>query len=117
VKGGPPSQTAPARSNLLKLLGSDPFLEGLLADRKQRGTAPLSFCAHDIHAPLGVFAGATATRDGLEDLDLFAVLFDQAADVDDALEADVGMFLTFGGWVRGVRCRLTLAAHGARPPE
>jgi hypothetical protein len=61
---------------------------------------------------------ATAARDGVDDLYLVAVVDDdQMADVDDALEADVGMFLTFGRWVRGVRCRLTLAAHGARPPE
>jgi hypothetical protein len=37
-----------------------------------------------------VFAGATAARSGLEDLDLFAVLFDQVADVDDALKTGVG---------------------------
>ena len=40
-------------------------------------------------------------RHGLEDLDLFAVLFDQVADVDDALVA--GARALFGGWVFGVR--------------
>jgi len=48
----------------------------------------LSFLAHD--TPLAVFAGAAAAGQRLYDLYLFAVLFDQMADVDDALEAGVG---------------------------
>jgi hypothetical protein len=28
-----------------------------------------------------------------------------------------GVVVILGGWVRGSRCRLTLAAHGATPPE
>jgi len=59
-----------------------------------------------MHAPLVVFAGAAAAGHRLYDLDLVAVVVDdQMADVDDA-EADAGMFLTFGGWVRWVRGRL-----------
>jgi hypothetical protein len=75
-------------------------LQGLFADRKERGTAPRSFCTHDMHAPLAANVGATSARNEVEVVDLFAVLFDQAADVDDALIAGVGMFLAFGGWVR-----------------
>ena len=40
-------------------------------------------------------------RDGLDTLDLFAVLFDQVADIDHALEA--GAEVLRGGWVFGVR--------------
>ncbi len=50
---------------------------------------------------LSEVARAAATRDGLGDLYLFAVLFDQVADVDHALEA--GARTLYGGWVRGVR--------------
>ena len=58
---------------------------------------------------------ASPTRNGLYDLDLFAVLFDQVPDVDDAIVAGVGtlqasvvrlygVIVIFGGWVRrGVR--------------
>jgi hypothetical protein len=28
-----------------------------------------------------------------------------------------GVVVILSGWVRGLRCRLTLAAHGATPPE
>jgi hypothetical protein len=56
--------------------------------------------------------GATAARHGLDDLDLFAGLFDQMADVDDTLVAGVGaleagvvrlygVVLLLGRWVRG----------------
>jgi hypothetical protein len=50
-----------------------------------------------MYAPLLDVAGAAATRDGLDDLYLFAVLFDQMADVDDALETGVWVILVFGG--------------------
>ncbi len=40
-------------------------------------------------------------HDGLDTLDLFAVLFDQVADIDHALEA--GAEVLRGGWVFGVR--------------
>jgi hypothetical protein len=64
-----------------------------------------------MHAPLAVFAGAATARDGVEDLDLFAVLFDQAPDADPAVVAGVGRL--FGGWV-GFGCgRVLCAAHGA----
>jgi hypothetical protein len=64
-----------------------------------------------------VFAGAAAARHRLDDLDLFSVVVDEMADVNDALEAGMGVIMLLGGWVRGLRCRLTLAAHGATPPE
>jgi hypothetical protein len=62
-----------------------------------------------------VFAGASPTRNGLDDLDLFAgVTYDQAADEDDALVAGVraleagvmrlyGVVLLLAGCVRWVR--------------
>jgi hypothetical protein len=56
--------------------------------------------------------GAAATGDGLEDLSLFAVLFDHVADVDDALVA--GARALFGGWVR-VGCGRVLAVHSDLP--
>src|SRR5215207_2604692 len=46
VKGGPPSETAPAPPHVLEGLGPGPLLEGLLADRKERRTTTLSFRAH-----------------------------------------------------------------------
>jgi hypothetical protein len=57
---------------------------------------------------------ASPTRNGLYDLDLFAVLFDQMAYVDDAISAGVGalkagvmrlygVVLMLGGLVRWVR--------------
>jgi hypothetical protein len=58
------------------------------------------------YAPLVVFASASPTRHGLDDLDLFAVLFYQKADVDDAVEAGVQVIVIFSGWVRGMRGRL-----------
>jgi len=58
----------------------------------------------------------TATRNGLEDLYHFAVLFDQIADEDDALAAGVGTLqagvmrlygvVILGRWVRGMCARL-----------
>ena len=68
---------------------------------------------------------ATAARNGLVDLDLFTGtgVLDKVPDVDDALVAGVGTLesgvvrlygvVILSGWVRGLRCRLTLAAHGA----
>jgi hypothetical protein len=50
--------------------------------------------------PLALDAGAAGARQGLYDLDLFAVLFDQVAYVDGALEAGVRALLLFGRWVR-----------------
>ena len=50
-------------------------------------------CRHDRRA--------AAAGDGLDDLDLFAVLFDQVADEDAVLVAGAGAL--FGGWVCGVR--------------
>ena len=58
---------------------------------------------------LVLYAGAAAAGHGLEDLDLFAVLFDQVADVDAALEASVGVILFPGGWLRG--CARLLCGH------
>src|SRR5215211_5218908 len=55
----------------------------------------------------------TAARHGLYDLCLFAVLFDQMADVDNAVQTDVRVVLAFGGWVRWVRGRL-LCGHRVR---
>jgi hypothetical protein len=81
---------------------------------------------------LAVDGGATSARNGLENLDLFAATgaLDNMPDVDDAIVASVGalqagvmrlygvvVVVILGRWVRGLRCRLTLAAHGATPPE
>jgi hypothetical protein len=47
------------------------------------------------------YRASAQRRHGLDDFDPFAVLFDQVADVDDALVA--GARALFGGWVFGVR--------------
>jgi hypothetical protein len=70
-----------------------------------------------------VVDGASPTRNGFYDLDLFTGtgVLDKVPEVDDATGAGVGspilVILILSGWVRGLRCRLTLAAHGATPPE
>ena len=74
VKGCPTPEARPARTHLLKGFGPSPFLDGLFADRKQRGAAALVLRAHDLYAPLVDVAGAAAARDGVEDLDIFAVV-------------------------------------------
>jgi hypothetical protein len=56
------------------------------------------------------FAGASPTRHGVYDLYLFAVLFDQVADVDDAIGAGVGAISILSGWVRWV-CGRLLCGH------
>jgi hypothetical protein len=99
MEGDTPAEPSPTDADLVQGLRPSPLYEGLLADRKQRGTAALSFCAHDMHAPLVVFAGATAARNGLYDLYLFAVLFDQMADVDVPVQARVWVVLILSGWV------------------
>jgi hypothetical protein len=50
---------------------------------------------------MGLVQLTTLAQHRLEDLGLFAVLFDQVADVDDALVAGAGTL--FGGWVCGLR--------------
>jgi hypothetical protein len=121
VKGCPTPEARPARTHLLKGFGPSPFLDGLFADRKQRGAAALVLRAHDLYAPLVDVAGASPTRYGLDDLDLFTVLFDQMADVHNAFVTGVGaqaletrvvrlysVVVILGGWVRWVRGRLVL---------
>jgi hypothetical protein len=90
MEGDAAAQAPPRPTNVREGLGLGPLLEGIFPDLEQGGAATLPFLAHDMHAPLVLVAGATAAGHGLYDLDLFAVLFDQAADVDDALEAGVG---------------------------
>jgi hypothetical protein len=125
VKGCPTPEARPARTDLLKGFGPSPFLVGLFADRKQRGAAALVLRAHDLYAPLVDVAGASPTVNGLDDLYLFAILFDQMADVDDAalagvrtLQASVvrlyGVVVVLGGWVRG--CARLLCGHWDIPP-
>ena len=89
VKGCPTPEARPARTHLLKGFGASPLLEGLFADRKQLGAAALALGAHALYAPLVDVAGASPARNGVEDLDIFAVHFDQKADVDEAVYAGV----------------------------
>jgi hypothetical protein len=90
MQGNAASETTPRPTHVRVGLGHDPLFEGFLADLKERRATTLSFRAHDLHAPLADVAGATAARNGLDDLDLFAVFGDdEMADVDDALEAGV----------------------------
>ena len=62
VQGSAPSETPPARSNLIERLGPGPLLEGLLADGEQDGATALALGAHDLHAPLVLDAGGIGTR-------------------------------------------------------
>jgi hypothetical protein len=91
-------------------------VQGLLADLQQDSAAPFALPgAHDdMHAPL-VGCCAALTRNGLDDLGLFAILaVDQMADVDNAVYAGVGALqagvvglygfvVILGRRVRGVR--------------
>jgi hypothetical protein len=125
VKGCPTPEARPARTHLLKGFGPSPFLDGLFADRKQRRAAALVLRAHDLYAPLVDVASASPTRYGLDDLDIFAVHFDQKADVDDAVYAGVrtlqasvvrlySVVVILGGWVR-VGCARLWGVHEAPP--
>jgi hypothetical protein len=101
VKGCPTPEARPARTHLLKGFGPSSFLDGLFADRKQLGAAALVLRAHDLYAPLVVdVAGASPARNGVEDLDIFAVHFEQKADVDEAVYAGVGAHALESGVVR-----------------
>jgi hypothetical protein len=114
VQSDPAAQPAPSNTNGSQAPGSGPLLQGLLAQLQGNGTSSLPLLAHDMHAPLVLNADATAARDGVDDVDLFAVLFDQVADVDVPVQARVRVVLLFGGWVRWVRGRLLLV-HSEPP--
>jgi hypothetical protein len=105
------AQASPSPTDVLQGLRSGPLLEGLFADREEGGATALPFRTHDRHAPLVVFAGASPTRNGLYDLDLFAGtgVLGKMADVDDAVQTDVRRFV--GRWVRG--CARLSRVHSA----
>jgi hypothetical protein len=117
MEGDTSAESSPRPTHVGVGLSDDPLLQGLLADGKQRGTTALALGTHNMHAPLVVFGGATAARNGLDDLELFAVLFDQAADVDVPVQARVGVvsvvveILISGRWVRG--CARLSRVHSA----
>jgi hypothetical protein len=123
MQGNAASETSPRPAHGGVGLGPDPLLQGLLADLEQHSTAALALGAHDMHAPLVDVAGASPTRNGLYDLDLFAGtgVLDNMPDVDYALVAGVraleaGVMRLYGvvvilGWVRVVRY-----SHGCQPP-
>jgi hypothetical protein len=91
MQEGAPSESSPRDAHVVESLGSAPLCEGLFAQLHGHGTSALVLLAHDMHAPLAVFAGAAAARHGLYDLDLFAGtgVLDKMPDVDDAISAGV----------------------------
>ncbi len=110
------SKSSPRYAHVVQSLSSGPLLEGLLADLEQHSTAALALGAHGMHAPLVLDAGATAARNEVDDLYLFAGtgVLDKMPDVDDALYTGVGALeagvmrlyggvVIPGGWVRVVR--------------
>jgi hypothetical protein len=62
VQGDAAALAPPRDAHVVEGLGPDPLREGLLADGKQRGTAPLALLAHDMHAPLVLDAGGIRAR-------------------------------------------------------
>jgi hypothetical protein len=74
VKGCPTPEARPARTHLHKGFGPSPFLDGLFADHKQRRAAALVLRAHDLYAHLVACFSATAARQRLDPLYLFASL-------------------------------------------
>ena len=134
VQGDAAAEAAPRSAHVGVGLGQDPLLQRLFADRKQRRAAALSLGTHDLHAPLVDVAGASPTRNGLDDFDLFAGtgVLDNMPDVDDAIVADVGalkagvmrlysVVLGLSRWVR-VGCAwgaldFSVLLMELRPPE
>jgi hypothetical protein len=63
VQRGPSTEARPRPTDLLEGLGLGPFLEGLLADLEEDGTAALMLPgAHDLHAPLVLDAAGICAR-------------------------------------------------------
>jgi len=92
MQEGAASEPSPANAHVVQGLGPAPFGQGLLADLQQDSAALFALPgAHDMHAPLVGCFNAALTRNGLDDLGLFAVLaVDQMADVDNTVYAGVG---------------------------
>jgi hypothetical protein len=62
MEGDTPAEAAPRPAHVGVGFGHDPLLQSLLADREQGRTAALALGTHNMHAPLVVFAGATAAE-------------------------------------------------------
>src|SRR5215208_991243 len=119
MQGDAAAQAPPRPAHVGVGLRPGPLLEGLFADLEQHSAAALTLLAHGMHAPLVGCFSAAPTRNDLDDFDLFAVLFDQMADVDDALVAGVGALqagvvrlygiVVILRWLRG--CARLLCGH------
>jgi len=92
MQEGAASESSPCDADLVQSLDPAPFGQGLLANLEEDRAASFALPgAHDMLAPLVLDVGASPTRNGVEDLNLFAVVaHDQATDEDDALVAGVG---------------------------
>ena len=121
------TQASPRPTDLLKRLGPSPLFQSRLTQLEEHSAAALVLGAHDLYAPLVDVASASPARNGVEDLDIFAVHFDQKADVDEALVAGVraqaletrvvrlySVVVILGGWVR-VGCARLCGVHEAPP--
>ena len=126
MEGYTPSATTPRPTHVGVGLGLDPLLQGLFAQLQGQGTPAPVLLAHDMHAPLVACFSAALTRNGFEDLGLFAVLADdEMADVDGAVHAGTGalqasvvglnsVVVIVGGWVR-VGCARLSGVHSSVP--
>jgi hypothetical protein len=102
MQEGAASESSPRDAHVVQGLGPGPFGQGLLSDLQQDSAAPFALPgAHDMHAPLVGCVSAALTRNGVDDLGLFAVLADdEMADEDGAVHADTGAQAVETGVVR-----------------
>ena len=118
------SESSPRNAHIVQGFSPAPLLQSLLANGEQDRTAALALGTHGRHAPLAIVAGASPTRNSLDDLDLCIStgVLDNMRDEDDALVAGVralqagvmrlyGVVVILGRWVRG--CARLLCGHRA----
>jgi hypothetical protein len=92
MQEGAASESSPRDAHVVQGLGFGPLDKRFLANLEEDSATALVLGAHGIHAPLVDVAGASPTRNGFYDLDLFAGtgVLDKVPDVDDAFVAGVG---------------------------
>ena len=62
MQEGAASESSPRNAHVVQGLGSDPLLQGLLADSKQHRAAALVLSTHDLHDPLVLDASGIGAR-------------------------------------------------------
>jgi hypothetical protein len=129
VQRSPANQPAPRSTHVGVSLHRTPFHERGVPVAQELRAAALPLLAHDMHAPLVVFAGASPTRYGLEDFRRFTGtgVHDKMPDVDGAMGAGVGMLVLvvmvvgrcvegIAGWRYSVLVHSSLLFLWAAPP-